>query len=326
MGLIIGVDEAGYGPNLGPLAVCATAWRIPSGLNSDNLTKIIPQITAERPGKDEIQIADSKVMYKPGSGIETLENTVQVMSRVSGFHLELASDWHSWIARFDPQWTNQTVEVPWFHGDRELPVTSNPDVINDLSDSITASLAQCGIELIDIEMNLIPAKRFNELLKVNNGKGELLSNASAALVKSLLNRISIDAEEPVLVHFDKHGGRNQYLPLLMQTFPDVFIQIIREGREMSEYRWGDGAGLGEGNIQCRFVAKGDRFLPAALASNFAKYARELAMMSFNTFWRQKVADLKPTAGYPVDAKRFKQEIETVQRDLGISDDILWRQR
>ena len=35
MGLIIGVDEAGYGPNLGPLAVCATAWRIPSELNSD---------------------------------------------------------------------------------------------------------------------------------------------------------------------------------------------------------------------------------------------------------------------------------------------------
>ena len=265
-------------------------------------------------------------MYKPGSGIETLENTVQVMSRVTGFHLELVSDWHSWISRFDPQWTNQTVDVPWFHGDRQLPVAADPDVINDLSDSITVSLAQCGIELIDVEMNLIPAKRFNELLKVNNGKGELLSNASAGLVKSLFNRLSIGAEEPVLIHFDKHGGRNQYLPLLMQTFPDVFIQVIREGREISEYRWGDGAGLGEGNIQCRFVAKGDRFLPAALASNFAKYARELAMMSFNTFWRQQVADLKPTAGYPVDAKRFKQEIETVQSDLGISDDILWRQR
>ena len=187
MGLIIGVDEAGYGPNLGPLAVCATAWRIPSELNSDNLTEVIPRITADRPGKDEIQIADSKVMYKPGSGIETLENTVQVMSRVTGFHLELVSDWHSWISRFDPQWTNQTVDVPWFHGDRQLPVAADTDVINDLSDSITASLAQCGIELIDVEMNLIPAKRFNELLKVNKGKGELLSNASAGLFKSLFN-------------------------------------------------------------------------------------------------------------------------------------------
>ena len=326
MSLIIGVDEAGYGPNFGPLAVCATAWRIPSELDTDNLTNLIPSITANKPGEDEIQIADSKVMYKPGSGVKILENTVQVMSRVAGFHLDLASDWHNWISRFDPRWTHHTVDIPWFHGDQELPVAANRDVINELSGSITESLAQCSIELIDIEMNLIPAKRFNELLKVNDGKGELLSNVSAGLVKSILNRVSPAADEPVLIHFDKHGGRNQYLPLLTQTFPDVFVQVIREGRELSEYRWGDGAGLGEGNIQCRFVAKGDRFLPAALASNFAKYARELAMMSFNKFWQQQVPDLKPTAGYPVDARRFKLEIELAQDNLEISDDILWRQR
>ena len=28
MTLLIGVDEAGYGPNYGPLAVAATAWRV----------------------------------------------------------------------------------------------------------------------------------------------------------------------------------------------------------------------------------------------------------------------------------------------------------
>ncbi|MFM8709140.1 MAG: hypothetical protein ACKOHK_13950, partial [Planctomycetia bacterium] len=28
MTLLIGTDEAGYGPNLGPLVVAATAWRI----------------------------------------------------------------------------------------------------------------------------------------------------------------------------------------------------------------------------------------------------------------------------------------------------------
>ena len=28
MTLLIGTDEAGYGPNLGPLVVAATAWRV----------------------------------------------------------------------------------------------------------------------------------------------------------------------------------------------------------------------------------------------------------------------------------------------------------
>lgn len=29
MGILIGMDEAGYGPNYGPLVVAATAWHAP---------------------------------------------------------------------------------------------------------------------------------------------------------------------------------------------------------------------------------------------------------------------------------------------------------
>ena len=31
MTLVIGTDEAGYGPNLGPLVVAATAWQVDAG-------------------------------------------------------------------------------------------------------------------------------------------------------------------------------------------------------------------------------------------------------------------------------------------------------
>ena len=74
----------------------------------------------------------------------------------------------------------------------------------------------------------------------------------------------------------------------------------------------------------RFVTRCERFAPAALASMAAKYLRELSMHAFNAFWCGHVADLKPTAGYPVDARRFKAAISNTQRKLGIADEVLWR--
>ena len=33
------------------------------------------------------------------------------------------------------------------------------------------------------------------------------------------------------------------------------------------------------------------------------------MMQFNAFWQHHIPELKPTKGYPVDAKRFWDDIE-----------------
>jgi hypothetical protein len=79
-------------------------------------------------------------------------------------------------------------------------------------------------------------------------------------------------------------------------------------------------------VEIRFVAKGENFLPAALASMTSKYLRELAMRAFNQFWCTRVPNLKPTAGYPLDAVRFKAAIAAAQTELGFSDRVLWRNR
>ena len=43
--ILIGTDEAGYGPNLGPLTVVATAWHLPDGVEPldlwDELTSVL---------------------------------------------------------------------------------------------------------------------------------------------------------------------------------------------------------------------------------------------------------------------------------------------
>jgi hypothetical protein len=50
------------------------------------------------------------------------------------------------------------------------------------------------------------------------------------------------------------------------------------------------------------------------------------MSSFNQYWSEQVVGIRPTAGYQLDAKRFRTEIAGAQKRLGISDRVLWRER
>jgi hypothetical protein len=97
---------------------------------------------------------------------------------------------------------------------------------------------------------------------------------------------------------------------------------VYESHAESHYEWGSG----DDQMRVTFRMEGERFLPTALASMTAKYLRELSMRAFNEFWCARVPGLRPTAGYPRDAPRFKQAISAVQCQLGVDDHVLWRNR
>ncbi|MFN9911318.1 MAG: hypothetical protein ACK53L_01970, partial [Pirellulaceae bacterium] len=124
------------------------------------------------------------------------------------------------------------------------------------------------------------------------------------------------------LYFDKHGGRNQYLAPLMQVFPDQWFTAGVESIGRSEYR-SKFAGC---DTQWTFIAKGDRLLPSALASMVAKWVRELLMAEFNSYWQAYRLELKPTAGYPADAQRFRKEIEAIASRLELPSTAWWRCR
>ena len=64
----------------------------------------------------------------------------------------------------------------------------------------------------------------------------------------------------------------------------------------------------------------------AIEKMVCKYVRELSMELFNRFWQNHIPDLRPTKGYPADAKRFHSEIAETQQKLGIENNTLWRER
>lgn len=319
MAYLIGTDEAGYGPNLGPLVISATVWRVDSVAHTDLYSRLHSVKCRMGDGDaDEIVVADSKELYKPGKGLNGLERGVFSFLAALG---KRPRTWRKIWTSLAADESGDIRRLPWYENyDDKIPVDLADAEINAKAVGLVADceLARCAP--VRIESRAIFPPTFNRLVDAHGNKATALSTTTLALVRSVLDKLPGD--EPVYVSCDKHGGRNKYGRLLNETFPDTLAMVNREGREASVYHLGSGIRRRE----IVFRAKGEEFLPSALASMVSKYLRELAMRAFNQFWTDRVDDLKPTAGYPVDAKRFKQQIAPAQKKLGIQDADLWRCR
>lgn len=313
MPLVIGTDEAGYGPNLGPLVVAASAWKC---AKLDDLT--VDALSDASSDAIAFEIADSKTLYQSGQGLARLERNLMAAARVSGHSFALWREAWQMLAGHSCDALDQL--APW-HRDFNppLPCAATHDEIGSLADPAQKALAGRRRALRGLSARAVFPGEFNAQLRERGNKAHVLSVVTLALAKEMLEKFP---DRPATVICDKHGGRDRYYALLQHIFPEELIRIHCEGAEESKYRWGPRGR----EITFVFRPRGERWLPAALASMTAKYLRELAMQAFNNFWCREVPGLTPTAGYPTDAHRFRRAIAERQLALGIADEVLWRER
>ncbi|MEM1304713.1 MAG: hypothetical protein AAGG46_07435 [Planctomycetota bacterium] len=327
---LIGVDEAGYGPNLGPLVIGATAWRVNAGSRTSDppidlytaLATAVSDAPARDPDGDRLAIADSKRLYKPGSGWRLLElgvlGALAAGDRPVGDSDELLTALQAEAGDGEPS--------AWRRGEPiALPVDAGPEEVPAASARFADACGSAGVAPPRLRARLVQPDEFNTLVEQHGTKGAALSHVTIGLLRSLVDSLvdSLANVLPVRVVLDKHGGRNRYASLLQHHFPEQWIETLTESRAESRYRTRLPSGV---PIELTFRTGGEAFLPTALASMTAKLVREIEMRRFNTFWRRHLPHLKPTAGYPFDAKRFKAEIAAKQSELGIDDHTLWRCR
>ncbi|HEV3007198.1 MAG TPA: hypothetical protein VGX78_22200 [Pirellulales bacterium] len=329
-GYLVGMDEAGYGPNLGPLVVSATVWQVPGDPRDADLYNLLRDVVTSAPERREMAVpsengadpararlllADSKVVYKPAHGLADLE--LGLLSALAWAGLR-PKTWRGLWDAVDADGFARVESLPWHDGyDRELACDSV--VIDRRAAALRAGADAVGVRLVSVRSRSVFPEQWNENLDRHQNKSTVLSLVTLDLLGEVL--AALDGG-PIHVTCDKHGGRDRYRPLVQRRLTDALVETNCEGREESRYGWG----RGEGRVEVSFCAKAERYLPVALASMASKYLRELSMDAFNCFWRRQVPGLAATAGYPLDAVRFKSDIAPAQQRLGIDDHILWRER
>ena len=330
MSHLIGTDEAGYGPNLGPLTITGTLWKNLSNQAClyDALENVIKPAPDRKPD-NRLVVADSKVVYKSSGSIKNLESTALSFLLVANNSssgkttidvADIPQDIESLVRLACPNCDWQLItDLPAYDlSALQLPLKADPNAIVENANRLLQAQAAAQVDLLSIHCQPVFPTDFNAGLKSDGNKATLLSNQTLKIVASLKAKTDDDLE----IVCDKHGGRSKYVDLIETHLTDQTVCIGAETKQCSDYSFSEH----QRDVVVRFQAGGESNMPTALASMVSKYVREVFMKAWNQFWIDQIPDLKPTKGYPVDAKRFKLEINELQTRLKIADIDIWRQK
>jgi ribonuclease HII len=169
-------------------------------------------------------------------------------------------------------------------------------------------------ELTGSWARVIEPEEFNRQTRDRN-KSDYLFEIAAGLI----NQVRATHPGPLRFVVGKHGGRAFYLRGI-QTLISPTVMVIEESRARSAYQ------IPGATIEFLMDAEECHEL-VALASMIGKYVRECAMKLFNDWCaRHHGQELRRTAGYGPDGRRFFREIQPTLARLKIERTSVLRLR
>lgn len=319
--LIAGIDEAGYGPILGPLVISSTAFRLPSSLSKLPMWELLTGSVTSKPSRaaTRLVIADSKKVYRKRGDLGSLERSAlaAIWTACKTRPADLTDLLGAVSLEADPHLRHK-----WYcHQEFRVPQVADAAELRIATKLFARELAEIDGELAAVKTIPLVESRFNELVDRMRNKSAVLFAQTVRLIDGIIRGT---AERQIEIYIDKQGGKNHYHADLLRCFGSAIeLEVLRESDECSDYR----LKIASKTVGIHFVVKGDvSHLPIALASIVSKYVRELFMLQFNRYWQQFRPDLKPTAGYWTDGKRFLADIADILAEQGSARDQLVRQR
>jgi hypothetical protein len=326
LAVIAGIDEAGFGPLLGPLVVSTAAIQVPEGSLDADLWELLGGTVTRKPRKrpGSLAIGDSKQLFhrQHAKALEHLERGVLAMLATRDARPQSLREL---LALLAPRAVGALQEYPWYDQcDLPLPHCLSATDVALAGNALTAAMGKAGMRLETIRAEVVDVGEYNRTVGATRNKSVTLFDVTSRLLVFLWQRLWHHGQPgSVRIHADHQGGRIRYRPGLQRVFADCQFKILDETDTASGYHMSDTTRSAELFFS---VQSDSRHLPVALASMVCKYIRELLMELFNRFWARHVPDLADTAGYYTDGKRFLSDIAAAIEALGIPRELLERSR
>lgn len=322
--LYAGIDEAGYGPMLGPLCLAASVFEIDDADPAEGppdlwkrLSAVVCRAPADR--RRRIAVADSKRLKgaagAKGHPLRHLERAALAFAAGEG---DLPASDEGYLAGAGVPLASILERSPWYRGEAvPLPLSGTAARLGIDAARLRRGLAAAGIRAAPPIVEVIDEGDFNRLCE-QAGKAQVNFAAAMRLLERIWER---HATQHPRVVVDRLGGRVDYVAPLLRYFPGAELTVLGQSERVSRYRLRrDGS-----EITISFEAESEsRHLPTALASMAAKFTRELFMLRFNRAFAAHRPEVKPTAGYVTDARRWLEEMEPTLRELGLPPAALVR--
>jgi len=313
-----GIDEAGYGPMFGPLCVGSCVLVLPDHNPADgapDMWGLLDHIICKKrkDAKHKIAVNDSKQLKSNAKKKALTHLERGVFAFLSAMGKELPEN----DVEFFQTLRCEIAPSPWYESQTHLPVGNDINLLRIDCSRLKTALSDAHITCGLMECTAVDVEKYNERT-ANATKSALNFSVAMGHVHRIIQKYP--TEHPRIM-IDRHGGKIKYRNDLQLFWPEAKIQVLIEDPALSRYRVNINGKL----ATMTFASKTDEHhMPAALASMIAKYTRELHMLRFNKYFVSEMPELKPTAGYVQDGRRFLQEIEPILEQNGIKRELLVR--
>ncbi len=305
--LVMGVDENGLGPRLGPLVATGLTLEMPRYLRSalcERGLRLGLTDSKETGGFGRMGFTESVALALLGSGPGGVPRSAdRLLQRV----------FPDVEPRLKARCPNASTANQCWGVDLALPVFGGDPVFGRaLLDRL---VGRSQLRVVDVESRIACAGVLNA--KLESGKNKLAVDLE--LFEELIDSVRRRHGAQLLAVCGMIGGIRDY-GSRMGRFDSARVRPLTGRRGQRRYAI-------EGVGEVRFEVDADaRHLPVALASIVGKYVREICMRRIGEFYRRGDPELQLASGYhdPVTT-RFIEATATSRRRLAIAPDCFRRQ-